>query len=87
VITGLDIDQVDTSIPHIPYFAVTVAGVYGTERQAEATLVSQHIRFILWGRDALTWKNIAVGRPSFERRHLRLVYRDANALLFERVSS
>lgn len=83
VISNYDIDQVDTSIEHVPYFSVSVAGIYVNTREANAALARNRIRFILWGRDVPRSQNLVVVNPAFQRRYLRLVYEDANALLFE----
>jgi hypothetical protein len=81
-ITNFDIDQVDTPIQHVPFFAVDVGGIYVGPREALAALSAQHIRFVLFGRDGLRWKFIALNDPGFKRRYLRLVYQDANARLY-----
>jgi hypothetical protein len=81
------LDQVDTPVEHVPIFAVCLTGVYVDQRMAADALARQRIRFVLWERrqhDGMS--EVVLGRPAFERRNLRLLYQDAGALLFERIT-
>ena len=82
VITAYDLDQVDSSVEHIPYDWAGVYGIYGDDRQALSTLHKFRIRFVLWGRDGLTWGG-RLDQAGFKRRYLRLVYKDAHTALYE----
>jgi hypothetical protein len=82
-ITDADIDQVDTPVEHIPYFALDVKGIYLSDGQAMKDLAQQHVQFIMWQRHSLATQGVVVARPEFERRYLRLVYADAKSVLYE----